>query len=36
MEQRQIGDTDLFVSALGFGTWEMGSTYGAIDVKEAS
>tara|TARA_B100000401_G_scaffold306454_1_gene210882 strand:+ start:2181 stop:3167 length:987 start_codon:yes stop_codon:yes gene_type:complete len=36
LEQRQIGNTDLVVSALGFGTWEMGSTYGEIDVKEAS
>ena len=37
MEQRQIGDTDLVVSALGFGTWEMSTTsYGEIDVTEAS
>ena len=37
MEQRQIGDTDLMVSAVGFGTWEMSTTsYGAIDVDEAA
>ena len=37
MEQRQFGDTDLFTSVLGFGTWEMSTTeYGHIDVKEAS
>ena len=37
MEQRQLGDSDLFSSAIGFGTWEMSTTmYGAIDVKEAS
>ena len=37
MEQRQLGDTDLFSSSIGFGTWEMSTTmYGHIDVKEAS
>lgn len=37
MEQRQLGDSDLFPSSLGFGTWEMSTTsYGYIDVKEAS
>lgn len=37
MEHRQIGDTDLTVSALGFGTWEMSTTsYGEIDVDDAS
>ena len=37
MEQRQLGDSDLFSSAIGFGTREMSTTmYGAIDVKEAS
>ena len=37
MEQRQIGDTDLVVSAVGFGTWEMSTTaYGEIDVDDAS
>ena len=37
MEQRRFGDSDLVCSALGFGTWEMGTTqYGHIDVDEAS
>ena len=37
MEQRQLGDSGLYTSALGFGTWEMSTTmYGPIDVKEAS
>ncbi len=37
MEQRRIGDSDLFTSAIGFGTWEMSTKqYGYIDVKEAS
>ena len=37
MEQRQLGDTDLFSSSIGFGTWEMSTTqYGHIDVQEAS
>lgn len=37
MEQRRIGDTDLFTSSIGFGTWEMSTTmYGAIDVVEAT
>jgi len=37
MEQRQLGDSDLFSSSIGFGTWEMSTTmYGHIDVKEAS
>lgn len=37
MEQRQLGDSGLFTSAIGFGTWEMSTTmYGHIDVKEAS
>lgn len=37
MEQRQLGDSDLFSSSLGFGTWEMSTTnYGHIDVKAAS
>ncbi|HHX42788.1 MAG TPA: aldo/keto reductase [Chloroflexi bacterium] len=36
METRTFGDSDLRCSALGFGTWEMGTTeYGAIDVDEA-
>jgi aryl-alcohol dehydrogenase-like predicted oxidoreductase len=37
MEQRRFGDSDLVCSALGFGTWELGTTqYGEIDVEEAS
>ena len=37
MEQRRIGDSDLVVSAVGFGTWEMSTTaYGEIDVDEAA
>ena len=37
MEQRQLGDSDLFSSSIGFGTWEMSKTMsGHIDVKEAS
>ena len=37
MEQRHFGDSDLVCSALGFGTWELGTTqYGEIDVEEAS
>tara|TARA_B110000014_G_scaffold255590_1_gene237622 strand:- start:185 stop:1174 length:990 start_codon:yes stop_codon:yes gene_type:complete len=37
MEQRQLGDSDLFSSPIGFGTWEMATTtYGDIDVKEAA
>ena len=36
MEQRTFGNTDLACSALGFGTWELGTTqYGDIDVDEA-
>ena len=37
MEQRQLGDSGLLTSSIGFGTWEMSTTmYGHIDVKEAS
>ena len=37
MEQRRFGDSELVCSALGFGTWELGTTqYGEIDVEEAS
>ncbi len=37
MEQRRFGDSDLVSSAIGFGTWALGTTqYGEIDVQEAS
>jgi aryl-alcohol dehydrogenase-like predicted oxidoreductase len=37
METRRFGDTNLTSSALGFGTWALGTTqYGYIDVQEAS
>ncbi|MEM7535728.1 MAG: aldo/keto reductase [Chloroflexota bacterium] len=36
MEHRNFGNTDLRCSAVGFGTWEMGTTqYGKIDIDEA-
>lgn len=36
MEHRNFGNTDLACSAVGFGTWEMGTTqYGEIDIREA-
>ena len=35
MEYRSFGSSDLRVSAIGFGTWELGGGYGAIDEKEA-
>ena len=36
MEHRNFGNTDLSCSAVGFGTWEMGTTqYGEIDIQDA-
>ncbi len=36
MEHRNFGNTDLVCSAVGFGTWEMGTTqYGEIDIQDA-
>ncbi|HIB89886.1 TPA: aldo/keto reductase [Candidatus Poribacteria bacterium] len=36
VEYRDFGNTDLRCSAVGFGTWEMGTTqYGEIDTQDA-
>ena len=34
MEYRPFGQTGLQVSAIGFGCWEMGGTYGKIDIGQ--
>jgi aryl-alcohol dehydrogenase-like predicted oxidoreductase len=34
MEYRQFGNTGLTISAIGFGCWEVGGTYGRIDEAE--
>ena len=35
MEKRKIGDSDLYCSSIGFGTWEMSSTmYGEIEIND--
>ena len=34
MQYRPFGWTGIDVSAIGFGCWEMGGTYGAIDEAE--
>ena len=37
MEQRRFGKSDLYASAIGFGTWEMSTRqYGHIDADEAT
>ena len=34
MQYRMMGSSDLKVSAIGFGCWEMGGTYGSFDEQE--
>ena len=36
MEYRRMGKSDLIVSAVGFGCWEMGGSYGDIDNGEVT
>ena len=36
MEYRRFGPTDMTVSALGFGCWEMGGTYGDVTERDVS
>lgn len=36
MEYRKMGNSDLVVSAIGFGCWEMGGGYGSIDNQEVT
>ncbi|MGN6675388.1 MAG: aldo/keto reductase [Thermomicrobiales bacterium] len=34
MQYRRMGNSDFTVSAIGFGCWEMGGTYGSFDDRE--
>lgn len=36
MKYRTMGDSDLEVSVIGFGAWEVGGSYGAFDEREFS